>query len=127
MMQIRDQPNYVYTFIRTDLPIEQQIVQAAHSALEAGRELGQPDLPSHLILLEAKSEEHLLKIANDLTELGIQYHNFFEPDHSRGYTSLTTEPLFSSEQRRYFRKHKLYTYRAERSYGCKDETNLMEI
>jgi hypothetical protein len=102
-------------------------VQAAHSALEAGRELGQPGRISHLILLEAKSEEHLHSIAQDLTELGIRYHLFFEPDHNRGYTSLTTEPLFTKAQRKYFFRHKLYEFRAERSYGCKTESKLLEI
>jgi hypothetical protein len=117
----------VYTIIRVDLPIEAQIVQAAHSALEAGRELDRPDQPSHLILLEAKSEEHLKKISRDLTDIGIKFHMFFEPDYNRGYTSLTTQPLSTAEQRKYFRSLKLYKYRPANSYSVRDEQHLLEI
>lgn len=116
--------NYCYTWIRTDLPIEQQIVQAAHSALEAGREFQKPDAISHLILLEAESEHHLRKIGDELTELGIKYHTFFEPDHNRGYTSLTTEPITSKAIRKHLRRHTLYKYCPTSAYGCKDETHM---
>ena len=87
------QKNYCYTFIRTDLPIEQQIVQAAHSAMESGREFPAPATPTHLILLEAKSQSQLEHIAADLRERNIKFSLFWEPDWNRGYTSLTTEPL----------------------------------
>ena len=107
------------------MPIEQQIVQAAHSALEAGRELGTPPNTTHLILLETKSEAALLRIADQLQEQNIRYHLFFEPDDNRGYTSLTTEPLTNNEKRRYFSKHSLYRYNASRSYGRKDETQFI--
>jgi hypothetical protein len=30
---------HCYTFLRTDIPLADQIVQASHSAIEAGREL----------------------------------------------------------------------------------------
>lgn len=106
------------------MPIEQQIVQAAHSALEAGRELGTTTTPSHLILLEAKSEDALLRIAEQLEQQDIRFHLFFEPDNNRGYTSLTTEPLYDNEKRRYFSKHSLYRYNAKRSYSTKDEVQF---
>jgi hypothetical protein len=100
--------SYYYLFIRTDLPFEQQIVQAAHSALEAGRDLGKPTTHSHLILLPAKSETALRKIADDLTSRDIRFRLFYEPDIN-AYTSLTTEPL--TEGRDYFRKHSLYKFK----------------
>lgn len=96
-------------------------MQAAHSALEAGRELGSPNEPSHLILLEAKSEAQLKRIAEDLKHQNIRYHMFYEPDYNRGYTSLTTEYFITDEKRKYFSKYSLYKYRAERSYSIKDE------
>lgn len=123
MLQITDK-NYVYTFIRTDLPIEQQIVQATHSALEAGRDLGKPETTSHLILLEAKSEDALLRIADQLKQQDIRFSLFFEPDDNRGYTSLTTEPITDNEKRRYFSKHSLYRFNAKRSYSTKDEVQF---
>lgn len=122
MLQI--EKNYVYTFIRTDLPIEQQIVQAAHSALEAGRELGNPETTSHLILLEAKSQEYLLRIADTLKQKNIRYHLFYEPDYDRGFTSLTTEPITDKELRKHFSKHSLYRFKAERAFSTKDEAHF---
>lgn len=119
--------NWVYTWIRLNLPIEQQIVQAAHSALEAGRELSKPDTISHLILLEAKSEEHLCSIAETLSAAGIKHHLFFEPDHGRGYTSLTTEPLYTKEQRQHLAGFKLYRFDHRKAYSTKDEAKLSII
>lgn len=111
--------NWVYVFIRTDLPIEQQIVQAAHSALEAGRDLGKPKSTSHLILIGVKSEHSLNKVATELTLLNIRYHKFYEPDYDRGYTSLTTEPL--EHRHPYFFKHSLYKYQPQKSFSILDE------
>lgn len=116
--------NWVYCFVRVDLPIEQQIVQAAHSALEAGRELGTPSTTTHLILLETKSENSLLRIADELKEQNIRFYLFFEPDDNRGFTSLTTEPLTDEKKRAYFSKHSLYRYNVKRSYSIKDETQF---
>ena len=87
------------------------MVQIAHSALEAGRDLGKPSTPSHLILLGAKSEAQLLDISQALKLQDIKFSLFFEPDYDTGYTSLTTEPLYSDEARKYFRKFKLYTFK----------------
>jgi hypothetical protein len=108
-----------------DLPIEQQIVQAAHSALEAGRDLGKPNGHSHLILLEVKNKAALLKISESIKELGIQFSLFHEPDYDRGYTSLTTEPLDPNDLRRaYFRKHSMYKYRPTKSFSTQDEFEM---
>ena len=109
-------------FIRTDLPIEQQIVQAAHAALEAGRDLEKPKSISHLILLKVDSQDELIKISEDLTRLNIQYHMFYEPDYNRGYTSIATEPIY--DRNPYFFKHSLYKYKPKRSYSQQDEVHF---
>lgn len=97
-------------------------MQAAHSALEAGRAFPNPSTEtSHLILLEVSSEAALLQAAADLDALGIKHHLFFEPDDERGYTSLTTEPLFTKEQRKYFFKHRLYRFNPATAYSMMDE------
>lgn len=87
------------------------MVQLAHSALEAGRDLGKPLTPSHLILLGAKSEAHLLDIAQALTLQEIKFSLFYEPDYDTGYTSLTTEPLYSEAARKYFKKFSLFKFK----------------
>lgn len=110
MKQISDR-NYCYTFIRTDLPIETQIVQAAHSAMESGRDFKNPSTPTHLVLLEARNEAALMKIGDYLIANGIKFNMFHEPDFETGFTSLTTEPIFFEEQRAVFKKFSLYKFR----------------
>lgn len=99
-------------------------MQAAHSALEAGRELGSPNSNSFLILLEAKNQDQLIKISETLKQHGIRFHMFYEPDYDRGYTSLTTEPLYTTENRKLFSKYKLYKFRPERAFSTKDEVHF---
>lgn len=82
-----------YTFIRKDLPIQHQIVQACHSALQAGAEFLDPQDIPYLICLEANNTEHLNSISNFLGSIDIKHHKFYEPDNNIGYSSITTEPL----------------------------------
>lgn len=91
---------YAYTFIRRDIPIQHQLVQACHSAMEAGSEFkAAGDIP-HLILLDAKDAEHLEEISRFLKVHGIRHHKFFEPDNDMGYSSITTEPLDVEQKKR---------------------------
>lgn len=83
----------VYTFIRKDLPINHQFVQACHSALEAGSDFKKSGEIPFLILLESKNQSHLMETKEFLDKHGIRHHMFFEPDNDIGYSSITTEPL----------------------------------
>lgn len=98
-----DKTPYTYLFIRQDLPIETQIVQSAHAAHSAGESFGQH---SHLIAFGAKSEQALLAIADRMTEHGIRYEMFFEPDNDVGYTAICTSPL-TGDDRKPMRKYSL--------------------
>lgn len=110
MSQIKKEPNYVYSFIRTDIPFEQQIIQSAHSALEAGRHLRKPDSISHLVLLQVQDEPELVSISEMLRSFDIKHHLFFEPDNNMGYSSLTTEPIEHKALRKIFSKFPLYIH-----------------
>lgn len=57
---------YTYIFIREDLSVPQQIVQASHAALEAGFRFSKPDETSHIVLIGAKNQEHLEQISDHL-------------------------------------------------------------
>lgn len=86
---------YVYVFVRQDIPLAQQLVQAGHAAFEAGLRFHSPDLPiSSLIALSAPDRKALLRAAHKLRHLGIAHHIFFEPDFEMGESALATEPLF---------------------------------
>lgn len=56
---------YCYCFIRTDIPIEDQIVQTAHACLESGKMFQHPD-NTHIVLLSLKSESKLIETAGFL-------------------------------------------------------------
>ena len=98
---------YVYTFVRKDIPLNHQIVQACHSALEAGSEFKEAGKIPNLVLLELKDKNHLSQTEELLVEHGIRYHNFYEPDNDMGHSSITTEPL-SLHQKKIFKNFKLW-------------------
>lgn len=85
--------SYAYTFIRRDLPLQDQLVQACHSSMEAGSAFKEPGHIPNLILLDAKDSNHLEEISSFLDSNFIRYYKFYEPDDQMGYTSITTEPL----------------------------------
>lgn len=102
---------FVYSIIRKDIPLADQIVQSCHSSFHAGERYGEKDatIPS-LILLEVKDEEELVHLSFKLSEKHIKYHIFFEPDigeEGGEFTSLTTEPL-DQEQRKVFSNLRLW-------------------
>ena len=84
---------YVYTFVRRDLPIQDQLVQACHSAMEAGSNFPTPGQISNLVLLDVKNKKELYSVSEYLSENGIDYYMFYEPDNGYDHTSITTEPL----------------------------------
>ena len=99
-------------FIRKDLPLAQQIVQAAHATLEAGLSATtKPTTPSHLIMLTARDEPHLLQIHDQISMKGISTALFYEPDdhlgYPPGYTAFATHPLNETD-RHHFKKYKLW-------------------
>lgn len=97
----------MYIFVRTDISLEQQLVQAAHAALEAGFKFEKPKNTAFLVLIAVKNQETLLKTADFLEKSGVKSVLFFEPDNNMGYSALGTEPV-DENNRRPFRKFKLW-------------------
>lgn len=50
---------YVYCFVRTDIPIADQIVQVGHACIEAGKRFQHPD-NTHLVLLNMPNQDKLV-------------------------------------------------------------------
>lgn len=97
---------YVYVVVRTDLPLPQQLVQAAHAAHEAGL-LAEPSAePSSLIALQVPDK---LALENALARSSahVPCVPFYEPDDEQGLTAFATLPL-TREQRRHFSNLKLW-------------------
>ena len=108
------------------MAIEDQICQSAHSAQESGRLYPSPNTHSTtLILIGVKSQAALQKISLDLTQEGIGHYLFFEPDDGIGYTSLTTEPIYTEEQRKFFKKFSLYKFQADKAYSILDNKEII--
>lgn len=104
---------YTYIFVRTDISYEQQLVQAAHAALEAGFEFDKPHETSSIIIIPAKNKDELYKIAARLETNRIQFKMFHEPDFGMGDSAIATQPLTTPEQRKVMKKFQLY-----KAKGC---------
>lgn len=96
---------YVYAFVRRDLSLPQQAVQACHACIEMARTL----LPScdehpHLVLCGIKSEPSLWTVLNRLERLGIAYRPFRDSDLGDQLTAIATEPV-RGDQRHHFRRY----------------------
>lgn len=97
---------WIYVFVRTDIPVANQMVQAAHVCHIAGRDFKHPD-NTHMALLKIKNEKKLLEVAEKLDKHGIKYSLYLEPDYPKGYTALATEPIYG-KVRELFEKYKLW-------------------
>lgn len=98
---------HIYSFIRRDLPLADQIVQTAHSAYHAGEQFGnKQEIPS-LVLLSVADVTGLTEAMRLCLNNGIKFEHFNEPDDNMGITSLTTEPL-DGDKRRVFSQFKLW-------------------
>ena len=56
---------YTYIFVRTDISLAQQLVQASHAAILATNELKNPSLSS-VVLIGVKDKNELYKVADRL-------------------------------------------------------------
>jgi hypothetical protein len=90
---------YTYVLVREDLPLEQQMVQACHAALEAGFAFDAPPTTSSLIVCTVPDREALLAARERLSRYGIRAEMFFEPDWEMGFSALATEPLTERKKR----------------------------
>lgn len=90
---------YVYVLVRGDLPLEQQMVQSNHAALEAGFRFSKPEETASLVMLSVPDKPALLAAAERLAGHGIDHHLFFEPDWEMGHSALATRPVFGAERK----------------------------
>lgn len=102
---------YNYVFVRQDLPLADQLVQACHACLEAARTFGQPEGAS-LVLLGVESADHLHEALAHIHP--IRAAKFYEPDNDgvrpgpMGYAAACTEPIRGSARER-LRKFDLWS------------------
>lgn len=91
----------LYVLVRRDIPIAQQLVQAAHAAAEAGRTFYKAEHGiASLIVLTVPDVRALHAARARIEGKGVQTLLFHEPDYGIGDSALSTEPLLD-EQRKY--------------------------
>ncbi len=99
--------------VRQDLPVAQQIVQAAHAAYEAGSRFGDPEAPPpNLVLIGVSDEPRLIDEYTRLMAASIPLTLFTEPDLGDAATALSTGPI-TGDQRRLFKRHTLWQSRPQ--------------
>ena len=100
---------WVYVFVRRDIPLQQQLVQASHAALEAGIKFGNKHQidPSSIVLIGVKSEEQLKNANEYVKSKNIDTVMFYEPDFDMGYSAFATVPV-TTEMKHNFRKFQLW-------------------
>jgi len=94
-------------FVRKDLPLPQQLVQAAHAAFEMGTQSDRHDNPNFLVVFQVSDEMSLMKAAWRLQQGGISFTLFEEPDRDNEATSLCTEKL-PDECKPFFKRYQLW-------------------
>ena len=98
-----NEKEYMYVFVRQDLSVPQQIVQASHACTYIGDSF-HPD--TSIVLLECPDLKHLTFAADYLSEKAVKFRMFFETDINE-HTALATEPL-KGVQRTVLKKFKLH-------------------
>jgi hypothetical protein len=93
--------------VRTDIPLEQQLVQAAHAALELGLSYKRPRDIISLIALQIPDKQALTDAAERAEAHYIRIERFYEPDDDLGFTAFATQPL-TKEESKPFRNYKLW-------------------
>lgn len=88
---------YMYLFVREDLSHPVQLVQLSHAVDMINTRHNSGDI-NHMVLCEARHEEHLTAIAEHLDQHEIDYEIFCEPDLNNQYTAIATKPLKGTER-----------------------------
>jgi len=97
---------YLYILIRKDLPLPQIAVQSCHAAIESAKKYHTEHHPS-VIICTVKNENDLINQQRYLTNNGIQFMEFREPDRNNELTAICSEPIYGDD-RKIFSKFQLF-------------------
>lgn len=103
LMRLFPEPKYhpySYVIVRNDLPSNVQAIQGTHAAIEMTKRYQPKGHPS-VIYVVVKNEKKLQQVIQELTELGIQFSIFREPDEpfNNNITAICTEPLIGKQRK----------------------------
>lgn len=107
---------YLYLFVRQDLPIAQQIVQANHATFAIAIHYGF-GIPN-IILIGVPDLAALHRVERKLKGCAIPHFCWSEPDYDFGFTAIATAPLRAEE------RGPLLNYRLWKFAGGAGQTGL---
>jgi hypothetical protein len=89
---------YLYCITRSDLPVDQQAIQAAHAGIEYAYRCGRPeDFHSSLVFLVVPNQENLESLSKQLLTQGHPVSFFHENYKDWGLTAISV--LLTKEDR----------------------------
>lgn len=94
---------WTYVFVRTDIPLEDQLCQVGHACLVAGKEFGAGDR-CNIVLNAVRTQSELLHVADYLYSNKILFSLYEEPDENMGHTALCTQEV-PIEKKELFKKY----------------------
>jgi len=98
---MKTETQYIYVFVRKDMLVEFQIVQACHASCVAGEQFGGSN--SHMVLLGLSGPDELESLTAWLQVYKIPFVTFFESDDNMGNSAVATSPI-SGESRKNIKK-----------------------
>lgn len=99
----KEEAQYVYVLVRSDLSVSQQGVQAVHAGMAAIHKHGGLTDQTRLAMLSVQDECELRRYAEKASEAGLDFEIFWEPDNNTGWSALATAPI-SRKQGKIFKK-----------------------
>ena len=101
---------WVYVFVRQDLSIPQQLVQASHACLQSGILFSDQHnllVPSSLVIIGVPDKQALNRMAVKLLHYNIDHVPFYEPTDDEGLTAIASRPVVF-EEKAFFSTHQLW-------------------
>lgn len=96
-----DRDCYTYIFVRQDISVAQQMVQACHAAMLT------PSNITRIVIFGLKDLQTLENELQRLTKKGVVCYPFFEPPMRNELTAIATKPMTKKEGQ-IFSHHKLW-------------------
>lgn len=93
----RPAEQYVYIFVRQDIPTAQQIVQSNHATLSIASRYGIEGTPN-IVLIGVPDEAELRKASVILSGNQIPHWEWTEPDFNLGFTAIATAPIQGAQR-----------------------------
>lgn len=88
---------YVYVFVRQDIPLQQQLVQSNHATLSLASHYGIEGIPN-IVAIGVPDQAGLEEACAILSANQIPHWRWEEPDFDYGFTAIATAPI-SGDQR----------------------------